>query len=289
MAEILDGYYDPDKHYDYTYLSLGAGVQSSALLLMLEKGLFGMDKYKVDVCFFADTQGEPYWVYDQLSKLKEQSSLPIKIVTAGNLGQQYIDGAVHKKHRFSTLPIYTKDEETDHRGIVKRACTWDFKVLPQERAMRAFMGFKKGERIAGKKNVLSLMGISWDEVRRIKPNKTPWIDNAFPLGDERITRAKCEQVLKEHGWNDGEPVRRSACLYCPFRSDSAWLWLSQNEPEVFKEACEFDKAIRDQSKSGLRSKAYLHKSCTPLEKYDFTHGGQLEFNFTGCDEGHCGV
>ena len=65
------------EEYDFTYLSLGAGVQSSALLLMLEKGLFGMDKYKVDVCFFADTQGEPYWVYDQLSKLKEQSSLPI--------------------------------------------------------------------------------------------------------------------------------------------------------------------------------------------------------------------
>ena len=31
---MLDGYADPDKHYDLTVLSLGAGVQSTALLLM---------------------------------------------------------------------------------------------------------------------------------------------------------------------------------------------------------------------------------------------------------------
>ena len=46
-------------------LSLGAGVQSSTLALMIERG----DLPMVDAAIFADTKGEPKEVYDRLDWL----------------------------------------------------------------------------------------------------------------------------------------------------------------------------------------------------------------------------
>ena len=48
-------------------LSLGAGVQSSALALMIEKGQVPM----VDAAIFADVKGEPKAVYTHLDWLEK--------------------------------------------------------------------------------------------------------------------------------------------------------------------------------------------------------------------------
>lgn len=53
----------------FTYLSLGAGVQSSALLILSAKGLYNCPK--ADIAVFADTGDEPQWVYDYLVVLQE--------------------------------------------------------------------------------------------------------------------------------------------------------------------------------------------------------------------------
>ena len=69
-------------------LSLGAGVQSSALALMIEKGELPM----VDA-IFADTMSEPKEVYKWFDWLKTQVSYPIHIVSYGNLRQDTIDSS----------------------------------------------------------------------------------------------------------------------------------------------------------------------------------------------------
>ena len=52
-------------------LSLGAGVQSSTLALMIHKGEIPM----VDCAIFADTQAEPPKVYEWLKFIKKTVSL----------------------------------------------------------------------------------------------------------------------------------------------------------------------------------------------------------------------
>ncbi len=52
-----------EQNYDLKVLSLGAGVQSSVMLLMADRGLLGD---KPDVAIFADTQWEPKEVYEHL-------------------------------------------------------------------------------------------------------------------------------------------------------------------------------------------------------------------------------
>ena len=62
-------------------LSLGAGVQSSTLALMIEKGEVPM----VDGAIFSDTMGEPTAVYEWLNWLKKQLSFPVYVVSKGSL------------------------------------------------------------------------------------------------------------------------------------------------------------------------------------------------------------
>ena len=64
-------------NFDYIYLSLGAGVQSSAILYLAETD---PEIPTPDVAIFADAGDEPAWVYRQVEDLKRRSSIPIRVV-----------------------------------------------------------------------------------------------------------------------------------------------------------------------------------------------------------------
>ena len=66
-----------DKEPALRILSLGAGVQSSTMALMADKGEFGV---KPDAAVFADTGWEPKPVIQHLEYLKSVISYPIHIV-----------------------------------------------------------------------------------------------------------------------------------------------------------------------------------------------------------------
>ena len=62
-------------------LSLGAGVQSTTLALMIEKGEIPM----VDCAIFSDVGAEPKLVYKHLEWLEKQLSYPVYKVQWRNL------------------------------------------------------------------------------------------------------------------------------------------------------------------------------------------------------------
>ena len=282
--KILEGYADPATTYDLSYLALGAGVQSSALLLICEepelRELYGAPE--IDVAVFADVGGELPYTLEYLDYLKTVSKTRIEIVRAGNLETEYLELMEGGRTRASQIPAYTKDGEA--RGMMPRTCTYDKKIVPMMRFIRTELGFKPRQRMAGNVKVRCLMGISLDEAIRMKPSVNKWQDNDYPLCDARITREKCLAIMREYGW---EEPRRSSCYFCPYRTDKGWLYLQKEEPEIFAEAVEFDKKIRNHPK--LRSEVYLHKSCKPRGEVELDNG-QMEFSFMGDEcSGHCGV
>ena len=119
----LPGYEIPGKKYDLTYIALGAGVQSSALLLMSNLGLY--DVPRADVAIFADTGAEPPDVYRVLDELEKASSIPVVRVGDANLEDEFIQGAVHGEGRFVNLPLYLEGG-----GLLRRGCTAEKKVKP---------------------------------------------------------------------------------------------------------------------------------------------------------------
>jgi len=168
-------------------LSLGAGVQSSTLALMIEKG----EIENVSAAIFADVKGEPKAVYDWLNYLKKQiTKFPIYIVSYRDLKQDILDASKGEFKAF-TAPFYTKNLETGKKGMLRRQCTADYKIKPVLKKIRELLGLKKGEKRKEGTEVELLMGISKDEVQRMKINPIKYIKNIYPLIDKDFRRTHC--------------------------------------------------------------------------------------------------
>jgi len=274
---------------DLRILSLGAGVQSSTLALMIEKGEIPM----VNAGIFADVKGEPQAVYDWLNYLKTQiTKFPIYIVTYRDLKKDIFDASKGDFKAF-TAPFYTKNIETGKKGMLRRQCTADYKIKPVIKKIRELLGLKKGERRKEGTEVELLMGISRDEVQRMKINPIKYIKNIYPLIDKNFRRSNCLDWMEK---NNFPKPPRSACTFCPFHSATEWKEIKKNKKE-WDEVVALDKAIRSQERfkkknkgsASLKDEIYLHSSCKPIDEVEFDQKTDQLDLFTNECEGYCGV
>lgn len=261
-------------------ISLGAGVQSSTMALMASKGEITP---MPDCAIFADTQDEPKSVYTWLDWLEKQLAFPVIRVSRGRLSDGFLRVRTAKKGTHYTkhgIPAFVLGEN-GRASILPRQCTYDFKIEPIQREIRRQLGPRKEH---GK--CIQWLGISVDEVERIKPSRKKWIENIYPLIDKRMNRQDCIKWMKRNGYP--EPPR-SACVYCPFHSPSEWKRLKKEEPEAFKFAVEIEKKNQEAMShvENLMSVPFLTPMLKPLDTVDFDNGmGDL---FGNECEGACGL
>ena len=274
-------------------LSLGAGVQSSTLALMIEQG----ELPQIDAAIFADVKGEPKKVYEWLEYLKTKiTSYPIYIVTWRDLKQDILDAAKGEYKAF-TAPFFTKNIETGKKGMLRRQCTADYKIKPVVQKIRELLGLKKGEKRKAGTQVDLLMGISQDEISRMKRNPINYINNIYPLVEKKMSRKDCIEWMEDNFY---PTPPRSACTFCPYHSNKEWLDIKNGDPEEWKEVVAMDRAIRNQERFKEKNKdqevideIFLHRSCLPIDEVDFENEknkDQLDFNFGMLNEceGMCG-
>ena len=274
------------------YISLGAGVQSSTMALMAAAGEI---EPMPDAAIFADTQAEPASVYRWLDWLEKQLPFPVYRVTQGNLTNAFLTAYTHiktgKKYYRNLIPAFIKNPNGSI-GIVHRGCTYDYKVTPIHRNLRELAQIKRGQKEV---SVVQWIGISLDEIRRMKPCRKIWCISRWPLVEMRMTRHLCLEWMRTHGYP--EPPR-SACIYCPFHNNEQWRRLQTEEPEAFAEAVRVEKEIQilhhgiNNTRAGkINGIPFLHRSCQPLDTVDFRDDfekGQLPLWMDEC-EGMCGV
>ena len=262
-------YFEPPPQTKYNVLNLGAGVQSSCLALMAARGeITPMPDFAV----FADTQAEPTSVYKWLDWLETQLPFPVIRVTKGSLTESVLKIRVKEKCKYSdkpmtylrsNIPVFGLTQHGEVKAALGRACTADFKIAPITKEIRSRCKIKHGQK---ELTVTSWIGISYDEMQRMKLMSNPWQQPRWPLVEKRMTRAHCLEWMKKNGYP--EPPR-SACYYCPFHDDDEWRRLKEQDPEHFQKAVEFDRTYRrlqNENPGGLRIEVYLHKSCKPLDE-----------------------
>jgi len=251
-------------------ISLGAGVQSSALALMATEGRFGA---RPELAVFADTGWEPAAVYAQLDWLTEQLPYPVERVSAGNIRDDAVAAADGHGGRFASMPLHLLNRDGT-KGQLRRQCTKEYKLAPIRRRLRAL----------GLNHVEMWLGISLDEWQRMKPSSLQWIENRWPLIEAKLTRADCRAWLAERGMP--EPPK-SACIGCPYMDNSRWLDLRENRSSEWQDAVAVDRALRHLPR--IDGEVFLHASLTPLDDavLDPSDVGQLDFD--GECEGMCGV
>jgi 3'-phosphoadenosine 5'-phosphosulfate sulfotransferase (PAPS reductase)/FAD synthetase len=261
-------------------LSLGAGVQSSTLALMIEHG----EIEPIDFAVFCDTKHETDDTYEYLEWLKKKCSFEIKTICAGDLLEDTFTKSMN-------IPFHIKDPENSKKGgIIRRQCTSNYKIVPVYKEMRKALGLKKGQLNKTGRTVEQLMGISLDEVVRMKINPIKWITNVYPLVDKRITRQGCKDWMAKHKY---PTPPRSACWFCPFNSKDRWIDLKENKPEYFQKAVDLDRKIRNfkgpYNSMSPTAELFVHSRKKPLEEIDFEkkNSNQLEFSEMDECEGVC--
>jgi hypothetical protein len=236
-------------------ISLGWGVQSFTLAAMV--ALSELDP--VDAAIHADTTHERSATYEFAKRwtpwLEERG---VKVVTVQNPTGGFFE--VVKKIGQTHIPAYTKftgdkilieemtwtwgnDNEDiptgrmieinpNRDGQLKRSCTQRWKIAPMRTWTQANRNAEQVEQ---------WIGISLDEVERIKPSDVKYITHRWPLIEKRMTRDACIAWLVKH---DLEVPPKSSCTFCPFHNFSAWLDMkTQNGPD-WAEAIRADETLR---------------------------------------------
>jgi hypothetical protein len=239
-------------------LSLGAGVQSSTLALMAAAGEIGP---MPDAAIFADTGWEPAAVYRQLEWLRAPGRLPfpVHIASAGNIREGILARRNTSGGRFAAVPWYTTNPDGSE-GIGRRQCTNEYKIAPIMRTCRALLGVGPRDYIR-KGSVEVWIGISTDEIIRMRPARQQWMVNRWPLIEANFSRRACLAWLGKHGHPDPP---KSSCIGCPFHRDAMWLEMRQSSPAEWADAVAVDAALRQGSARGIRAREYMHDSRLPL-------------------------
>ena len=267
-------------------LSLGAGVQSSTAALMIAKGEIA----PVECAVFSDTGDEPKAVYDWLDWLEKQLPYPVHRVSAGVLSRDSTKIRLSKRsgntYLAPALPVHLRNSN-GKKGMSQRQCTRNHKIDPINKFLRRHFNVPRGT----KEPMLNvLIGISTDEAMRMKPAQKPWLKNSWPLIEADMSRQDCLNWMQRNGY---PKPPRSACVFCPYKSDAEWRHLKENDAPSFALAVKYEKDLQKAYKEATALPAgvvpFLHASLKPLSEADFKSRGKPVDAFNNECEGMCGV
>jgi len=265
-------------------VSYGGGTQSTAMILMALNGEF--DLVRPDFGVYADTGCEPEFInkyvryfiklvkelYDfDIFTIQHKKGLEKKIL---NREKKIRVGNFYT----SSVPPFFTLKENGEKGMLMRQCTGDYKTNPVAKLINSKL--KRAEKY------IKWIGMSFDERSRMKISTHKRITNYYPLVDNFVRRNDSIEYVKGLGLR---PPQRSSCYFCPFHSDSYWLWLRKYHLQEFQRAVEFELNVHKNIQT--RDKVFLHSSCKPLSEVSFKNENQLNMFPHLIDEcdGECGI
>ena len=264
-----------NKDAELKIISLGLGVQSTAVYLMSS---IGHKLPRADYAVFADPGAEHKKTYEILEWLKvwesKNNGIPIIINDDRNLYEDIMT-KYKQGERVASIPARSKNNE----GLIMRQCTSEYKIQPVIKSTRELHGLKPRKRM---KPTEIWLGISTDEIQRMKESTLYNVNYFYPLIYHSMSRSDCMDFFKKN--NFPIPVK-SSCVFCPFHSDKFWLDIKRENSSAWKMSVEVDKTIRNHPR--LKEKLYWHKSCVPLDEVELSED-QLDLFIEEC-EGYCGL
>lgn len=269
-------------------MSFGGGVQTVAMAALAANG----EIERPDFCVFADPGNESKLTYRYIStfsKWMAERGLRLIVASRGNLADDVLN-LKGKRTVPLSLPVFTLSP-TGEKGMLMRQCTQEYKITIVFRTIRRELGLVR-KRL--KPDAIRVaLGISTDEVIRMKPCRAPGFTNCWPLIEKRMSRQDCLDYIKKCGL---PKPPKSACIFCPYHSDAFWKEMRVSRPDEWDEAVKFDYAIREKwpkmwKKAGskMKSTVFLHSQRVPLNQVKLGAMHDEPDLFGNECEGHCGL
>lgn len=230
--------------------SYGGGVQSVALAVL---NATGRVIPPARLAIFADPGSEELGTYMHLETMQPwlaKRSIGLSVVASEMPLYEYVT------ERSTVLPVRSVEA-----GLGRRQCTRNWKVDVIKRELRR----------RGAKAAVIQLGISLDEVQRMKDSPAKWIEHRFPLVEQRLTRQDCRRIINEAGLP--EPPK-SRCVFCPLQAVGSWQRLASYEPNVFERMARLEDAIIARQEAKGKPPLYLSSRLKPLrEAFDIRQRG----------------
>ena len=261
-------------------VSYGAGVQSTALLVLAAQGeidvktfLFanvGEDSENPATLDYFHNVAMPYAQQHDIDLIELQ-----KIRRNGERDTLY-QTITRPQSRSVPIPVRVSNGAPGNRS-----CTADFKI-------QVIAKWLKSHGATAKNPANVHLGISLDEFQRMRTSQIKHQINVYPLIDRRLNRQDCMNIISRAG----VPVPpKSSCWFCPFHNMSVWREMADHEPELFQRACTLESFINERrAKLGL-SQVWLSGRLVPLAKAvgDMTQGKLFDMEPTCDSGGYCEV
>ena len=224
----------------------GGGVQSTAIAVLICQGKLPTP----DFAWIVDVGYEKSKTFDYVKStiIPRLSEIGVRLKIIRTI--DYFDNSLFDATNNVRLPLYEKGND----GIVRKYkthCSGTWKQRVAHHWLRE----------QGVKRCDTWIGISVDEMRRIKISSVKWNQNKYPLVDLGIRREDCIDLIARAGWPKPE---HTSCYLCPNQPDFQWQDLKENYREDWERAVGFDEYIRS-----INPNLFLHTSCKPLKDKAF--------------------
>ena len=233
---------------------------------------------RADHAIFSDPGAElpdTYQLWDYLNEWRKlNNGIPL-IKKKKSLYNDIIKGQNSTGQRWASIPAFGESG-----GMIRRQCTREYKIEVVVKIIRELHGLKKYQRM---KPTEVWLGISLDEIQRMKESQLSKITYHYPLINKRITRSDCKKFLEERSFHN---VKKSSCVFCPYHNNVQWREIKEDYPEEWKKVIKIDNAIRNSSKRGDKDQLFLHRSLKPIEEAYLQEDQEDLFM---CEAGFCGL
>ena len=250
------------------YIAFGAGPPSLALAIL---NAWGEITPRAEFAVFADTGGEKVKTYELLPQYEAWlAEYDIELVTAYSR-----DGPLADYVRDKSLPI----PFNGLRGQGKRQCTDKWKIHTCRLEVQRRFG--KG------RPMIAQLGLTYDEVHRMKDPAVKRDRNRWPLIEKRLRRDMCVEIIRTAGL----PVPpESACYFCPLQNDHRWRRVAAESPQDFARAVDLDEFIRERNVQAKGEPIFLSDKRQPLRTLyspdQMTFFGN-DAGVADCESGYC--
>ena len=243
--------------------SYGGGTQTAAIAVLIHQGKLPVP----DVAVIADTKREIQSTWDYLDEVI-QPLLNDVGVTVQVASHDFATVDLYAHNGDMLVPAYTTSQGS---GKLPTYCSNEWKKHVVRRWLR--------------QNDINdcdvWLGISTDEVERMKPSGLKWYRHVYPLIEIVPTsRVACATIVTNYGL---PAPPKSRCWMCPNQSPLMWSDMRKEWPREFQKAVAFEKEIQADDPD-----LWLHRATIPLvDAVDLTD--RQPSLFDGCDSGYCFV
>lgn len=257
--------------------SYGGGVQSTAALVLAAHKIIDFRTFVfANVGDDSEHPATLEYVHQHAMPFAKAHGINLEVVSRQRRDGEHMTLYQHvMSDRFKGVQIPVR---LSNGSPARRHCTVDYKIAVLGKWQREHGASATNPAIVG-------IGLSWDELHRMRTNTDDDRIVVYPLIELRHTRQECEAIIRSI---DMMVPRRSSCYFCPYKTRQEWQRMRHEEPDLFAKAVGMERHMDAKMRAEGEGKVTMHSKGPLLEITEENKQlGLFNEPVDACEGGYC--